>query len=130
MTTRTTFQSNRVLHVRRHQVPDVCWLVAYRGVWLRGERQRRGTQKGRVLIRQSPETFWTSIITVDPAEWAAGLAEDLRKFRQHPKHDKIAVELVQIVSLIPLHREATTAKRGLAAILTSTSEKPGELQAH
>jgi hypothetical protein len=99
-------------------------------VWFRGQQQRRGTRKGRLLIRQSPETLWTSMITVDPAEWAAGLAEDLRKFRQHPKHDKIAVELVQIVSLIPLHRDATTAKRCLAAILTSMSVKQGKLAVH
>ena len=29
------------------------------------------------------------------AEWAAGLAEDLRVFRQGPEHDQMAVELVQ-----------------------------------
>jgi hypothetical protein len=28
------------------------------------------------------------------AKWAADLAEDLRAFRQSPKHDQMAVELI------------------------------------
>lgn len=84
------------------------------------------------MISRSPVTLWTSVITVDPAAWAAGLAKDLRKFRKHPKHNKIAVELLQIVSMVPIGRgaSASTSKPALEVILTSTTEKPDKSLLH
>ena len=102
MTTRTVVKSMRASHPHSRRDSDIRWLVTFKGIWLRGARQRGGTRNGRVLISQSPVTLWTSIISVDPAAWAAALAKDLRKFRKHPKHDKIAVELLQIVSMVPI----------------------------
>ncbi len=101
------------------------WLVTYRAIWHRGERgQYCPTGDGLVTILQSPETNWASIIDCDPAEWAAGLAEDLRGFRLGPEHDQMAVELVQIFSIVPLDQEARKEKRDFAALLTSTSATP------
>lgn len=124
------FKSLRVPHPLSRRDSDVRWLVTFKGVWLRGERQHHGPQKGQVLISQSPATLWTSIITVDPAAWAAGLAKDLRKFRKHPKHNKIAVELLQIVSIVPVSRGASALKPALEVILTSTTEKPDKSLLH
>ena len=55
------------------------------------------------------------MIDVDPAGWPAGLAEDLRDFRQRAEHDQIAVELVQTSSLVPLGRESLNEKLDLGA---------------
>lgn len=130
MMTRTTHQTKGILPAHRRKGTDLRWLVTYRAVWLRGERQNCPTGKGHVLIRCSPETNWTSIIDVDPADWAAGLAKELRKFRQAPKNGQMAVELIQIFSLVPLHREALKVKRDFAAILTSTSATPERCPVH
>ena len=124
MTTRTTLQTTRTSRVRRRRGADALWLVTYRAVWLRGKRHTCLRGKGAVLICCSPETTWTSVIDVDPADWATGLAKQLREFRQAPKHGQMALELIYIFSLVPLHREAANAKRDFATILTSMSATP------
>ncbi len=101
------------------------WLVTYRAIWLRGERQYSPPPaECLVTIIQSPETNWASIIDCDPAEWADGLTEDLREFRLKPDHDQLAVEIVEIYSIVPLDREALSYKGDFGALLTSTSATP------
>ncbi len=100
------------------------WLVTYRAIWHRGEQQYCPTANGLVTICPSPDTNCASIIDCDPAERAAGLAEDLRVFSVGPDHDQIAVEIGEIYSIVPLDGEARQEKRDFAALLTSTSATP------
>jgi hypothetical protein len=100
------------------------WLVTYRAIWHRGERQYCPKGSNLILMKPSAATNWASVIDVDPAEWAAALAEDLRVFRLFADHDQIAVEIVQIYSIIPLDREALSHRGDFGALLTSTSATP------
>ena len=106
------------------------WLVAYRAVWIRTDREYRPEGGGDVTIVRSPAVNTISIIDADPAEWAVGLAADFRAFAKEPKVGQIVVDLIQIFSMTPLDGEAAAQRGGLGAILAALSANPCEWPQH
>lgn len=103
------------------RVRQPCWIVTYKAVWLWAEHRNGARGTAPLVVHRSPEANWASVITVNPGKWAAALAEDARVFLQNPKQHQVAMEVIQIFSLVPLHRQVFEEKRDLEGILTSMS---------
>ena len=97
------------------------WLVTYRAIL--HQWSRKG--KGPALAHVTEVIDHTAVVSVDLAKWIEGRRPNLHEFRTNPHENKSALELLEIISLLPLDCEASAARGSLNGAFALATEMPG-----